>query len=171
MEEAPEKRVDKPNCNSDRSIVLLCRDQMHSGSFHGQLVVLCFFILFLSKRLITMQWWASEPHLQAQSRVHLKTQGYKNGFFFCHTVRLESFLFLWIVIIFSPARYLQLPAEMNCFEEVSFSYLCTWDCSLQARSPLPLCSFQNWDSKLTLVEYHTTFNTPNVSSWEFLFRQ
>lgn len=127
--------------------------------------VFSFFPLFFfsQKHLITMQWWASEPHLQSQSTIYLYTQAYKNGFFSSPTVHLESFLFLLIFIIFSRARILQLPAVMKSFEEdPSLTHAVGTAVIEPVTTASVLCT--NGDSKLKLVGYHTTFNTHDASS-------
>ena len=122
-----------------------------------------FFFFSSHKHLITMQWWASAPHLQSQSTIYLYTQAYKDGFFSCPTVHLESFLLLQIFIIFSQARILQLPAEMRGFEK---DRSLTYAIGTAVLDPVTMASAlcANGDSKLTLVGYHATFNTHDASS-------
>lgn len=72
----------KLNSSSDWSNVLLCKNQMHYGSFFLTDMGFMFFtcVFFSPKHLITLQWWATEHLLQTQSTINLKTQAYKNWF-------------------------------------------------------------------------------------------
>lgn len=69
-EKAQERWKEKLNYNSDWRNMLLCQDQMYSGSSRTAGAFRIFHSIS-QKCLITMQWWASQHNLQVQSPIRL----------------------------------------------------------------------------------------------------
>lgn len=99
-----------------------------------------FILVLFSKYLITMQWWASKHNFRRRAQFIYKLKPIKIDFSSATRYILKAFSFLPIFVISSLAD-LQLPAKS--FEEVSFSYLCNWDCNTRL-SHHCLFSLYNW---------------------------